>query len=127
MNRLRMAIWCVLIPLCCMMHSCIGLYDDNYSIIGSWQLMQFDDCGEMFYYDLYDNYYVTFNPDGSYEQYFSQPDYGRWSYNEATGEIVLSSVHGSNLYGTVTRLDNMLVIEYVYPDGYYEVEYYDRM
>lgn len=126
MKRLRITISGVLVFLCCMLHSCSGLFEDDYSIIGSWRLTQFDDYGEMFYYDLYDNYYLKINPDGSYEQYFSQPDYGRWSYNEATGEIVLSSIHGSDLYGRVVRLDQVLVIEYVYPNGYYEVEYYER-
>ena len=100
----------------------------TYPITGRWMLTQFDDCGEMFDYDpYYDGYYLTLNADGSYEQYMGQQrDYGRWTYNAVNGDFVLSSIHGSNLYGHVIRLDNKLIIEYTYPDGYYEVEYYER-
>lgn len=107
--------------------SCDVAYSDAYPITGEWMLTQFDDCGVMYYYDpYYDGYYLLLSPDGTYDQYLGQYDCGLWSSNEITREITLSSYYGGGLYGTVVRLDDNLIIEYNYPDGYYEVEYYVR-
>lgn len=125
MKKFRLRILLLLLLSAVAFNACDETYD--FPITGRWMLTRFDDCGEVYYYDsYYDGYYLILNPDGSYEQDFGQIDYGRWYYNALNGDLVLSSIHGTDLYGEVVRLDNMLVIEYTYPDGYYEVEYYER-
>lgn len=125
MKKFRLRTLLLLLLSAVAFNACDETYD--FPITGRWMLTRFDDCGEVYYYDpYYDGYYLILNPDGSYEQDFGQIDYGRWNYNALNGDFVLSSIHGTDLYGEVVRLDNMLVIEYTYPDGYYEVEYYER-